>query len=30
MFMRKDINEYLKEKESNTILMVVRTREVYK
>ena len=30
MFMRKDINEYLKEKENNTILMDVRTREEYK
>ena len=30
MFMRKDINEYLKEKENNTILLDVRTREEYK
>ena len=30
MFMRKDINEYLKEKENSTILLDVRTREEYK
>ena len=30
MFMRKDINEYLQEKENNTILLDVRTREEYK
>ncbi|MGN1405492.1 MAG: rhodanese-like domain-containing protein [Erysipelotrichaceae bacterium] len=29
MFMHKDINEYLKEKENNTILLDVRTKEEY-
>ena len=29
MFMRKDINEHLKEKENNTILLDVRTKEEY-
>ena len=29
MFMRKDINEHLKEKENNTILLDVRTKDEY-